>query len=209
MTTQSNLELVLGTHNKGKAAELSAVLRNLGIDLLTLADFPQVRAVEETGATYEENAILKAQAYACATAHLTLADDSGLEVQALSGEPGVFSARHGGPGASDRERVELLLQQLKGIPAQERNARFVCVVALAGADGKVIRVERGICTGTIIDAARGSNGFGYDPIFVPSGYTSTFAELPSTTKDRISHRGQALAAMRQFLEQLIRFGSTS
>ncbi len=201
MANQSTPTLVLGTRNRGKAAELKTFLRNLKIDLLSLADFPPIPEVEEVGSTYEENAILKAQCYALATDHFTLADDSGLEVKALAGAPGIFSARYAGAAASGSDRLELLLQDLSGVPVASRGARFVCVVALAEPKGRVIRVERGICEGTIIDAARGLNGFGYDPIFVPSGCNETFAELPAATKDRISHRGQALRAMGEFLKR--------
>lgn len=204
MPNRLKLKLLLGTYNAGKALEISSGLRDLGIAFFTLGDFSQVQTVEESGATYEENAILKAQGYARQTGLWTLADDSGLEVDALSGAPGVLSARFGGAGASDSDRIARLLSELEGISPENRRARFVSAIALADSAAKVMKVERGICVGTIIDSARGSNGFGYDPIFVPHGFTSTFAELPADTKDAISHRGQALQAMHRFLEQLIR-----
>jgi len=204
MCNRPRLRLLLGTYNAGKAVEICSVFKNLGIDFLTLGDFSQVQIVEESGSTYEENAILKAEGYARQTGCWTLADDSGLEVDALSGGPGVLSARYAGAGASDSDRIERLLSELDRIPVESRTARFVSVVALADPAAKVIKVERGVCEGTIIDSVRGGNGFGYDPIFVPQGFTSTFAELPADTKDVISHRGQALQAMQRFLEQLIR-----
>lgn len=200
---QPNLKLLLGTYNAGKAVEISSVLKDLGIEFSSLRDFPQVQIVEESGSTYEENAILKAQGYARQTALWTLADDSGLEVDALGGAPGVWSARYAGAGAADGDRIVRLLGELEGIPASDRTARFVSVVALTDSAAKLVRVERGICEGSIIDSARGSNGFGYDPIFVPQGFMSTFAELPAETKDVISHRGKALQAMQHFLTQLI------
>jgi XTP/dITP diphosphohydrolase len=202
MTKSSNLKILLGTYNEGKAAEISHVLKDLGIEFCTLSVFSDIQPVDESGGTYEENALLKAQGYARQTGLWTLADDSGLEVDALDGAPGVLSARYAGAGASDGQRIERLLSQLEGVPAERRTARFVCVLALANDAAKVIRVEHGVCEGTMINSARGSNGFGYDPIFVPHGFTNTFAELPSETKDAISHRGQALQAMRCFLAQL-------
>ena len=198
-----NLELLLGTHNAGKAAEIRDALGDLGIHFLTLEHFLQAQPVKESGATYEENAILKAKAYSQQCGLWTLADDSGLEVEALDGAPGVFSARYAGTGASDRDRIDLLLEQLARTSAADRAARFVSVVALADSQSKVIKVEYGVCEGTIIDSPRGSNGFGYDPIFVPRGFNTTFAELSCDTKDVISHRGKALRAMRAFLTELI------
>jgi XTP/dITP diphosphohydrolase len=198
MHKSSNLKILLGTHNEGKAVEISSVLGELGIYFSTLRAFSEIEAVEESGTTYEENAILKAQGYARQTGYWTLADDSGLEVDALDGAPGVLSARYAGAGASDSQRIERLLSQLEGVSTERRTARFVCVLALADAEARVIRVERGVCEGTVIESARGSNGFGYDPIFVPHGFTNSFAELPSETKDTISHRGRALQAMRRF-----------
>ncbi|MCU1263850.1 MAG: hypothetical protein JWM21_168 [Acidobacteria bacterium] len=203
MDSGPKLRLLLGTYNAGKAVEISSLLSDLNIEFLTLRDFLQARVVEESGDTYEENAILKARGYARQTGILTLADDSGLEVDALGGAPGVLSARYAGAGASDGERIEQLLKEIRRIPGAARTARFVCVVAVADSAGKLMKVERGTCEGTITNIARGSNGFGYDPIFVPHGFDSTFAELPSETKDLISHRARALHAMQPFLARLI------
>jgi XTP/dITP diphosphohydrolase len=203
MPNRPTLKLLLGTYNAGKAVEISGVLKDLGIGFLTLGDFSQAQTVEESGATYEENAVLKAQGYAQQSGLWTLADDSGLEVDALGGAPGVLSARYAGAGAADADRVELLLKQLAVRSASDRSARFICVIALADSSARIIKTAYGVCEGSIIDSPRGTNGFGYDPIFRPQGFSSTFAELPSETKDAISHRGKALAAMRRFLVQLI------
>jgi len=202
-TKRTNLELLLGTHNPGKASEISRALSGLGIHFLTLEDFPQVQTVRESGETYEENAILKAKAYAQQCGLWTLADDSGLEVMALDGAPGVLSARYAGAAASDSNRIAFLLEALARRSTSNRVARFTSVVALVDAHSRVINVEYGLCEGTIIDSPRGNHGFGYDPIFVPQGFDDTFAELSSETKDAISHRGKALQAMRHFLGQLI------
>lgn len=178
------------------------MLSDLNLTFLTLNEFPDVQEVDESGNTYRENAILKAEGYARQCGVLTLADDSGLEVNALNGAPGVRSARYAGEGASDQDRVSYLLKQLSNIPNADRAARFVSVVVLARPDDGFLRANTGICEGSIIDDPRGENGFGYDPIFVPNGFDSTFGELPSSTKDQISHRGKALTAMRGFLEIL-------
>lgn len=200
--SEPKLIILIGTHNAGKAAEISSVLKSAEINFLTLRDIHETEPVVESGRTYEENAILKAQGYARQSGLLTLADDSGLEVDALDGAPGVLSARYAGAAASDRDRIDLLLAQLARSPGGKRTARFVSVVAVASPDGTVLKCEYGVCEGTIIESPRGSNGFGYDPIFVPEGFNATFAELPAATKDAISHRGKALHAIRPFLTQL-------
>jgi len=194
--------MLIGTHNRGKATELSHLLAGLRIEFLTLNDVPETKPVRETGETFEENAILKAVGYAKQTRLLTIADDSGLEVDALDGSPGVLSARYAGRGASDAERIDYLLAQLDRSGRTERTARFVSVVAVADPVKGVIQTKQGICEGRIIESPRGANGFGYDPIFVPNGYQQTFAELSSASKDEISHRGRALHAIRPFLAQL-------
>jgi XTP/dITP diphosphohydrolase len=198
-----NIRLLIGTHNLGKAAEISILLAGLKIEFLTLRDVHETHPVLECGQTYEENAILKAEGYARQTGLLTVADDSGLEVEALKGAPGVLSARYAGAGRSDRERIEFLLSQLAACGSLERTARFVSVVAVADPGKGVMQTSRGICEGTIIETPRGTNGFGYDPIFIPNGYDFTFGELSSTIKDEISHRGKALQSLRPFLAQLV------
>jgi XTP/dITP diphosphohydrolase len=197
--TSNRLELLIGTGNRGKAAEIQRALGDLGISFLTLADLDRAQTVNESGVTYEENAILKAKGYARQSGHWTLADDSGLEVDALDGAPGVLSARFAGTTATDRNRIEFLLAQLA--PATNRAARFVSVVALSDPTSRVVNVECGVCEGEIIDSPCGNSGFGYDPIFIPHGFNATFGELSSDIKDAVSHRGKALRAMRTFLAQ--------
>ena len=201
--TERKFELLLGTANWGKTAEIRSALRDLSIHFLTLEHLPMATPVEESGATYEENAVLKATAYARQFGIWTLADDSGLEVEALGGEPGVLSARYAGSEALDGDRISLLLGQIAGSPINNRRARFVTAIALADSNSMVIHVARGVCEGRISDSPRGSHGFGYDPIFVPHGYDETFGELPSPVKDAISHRGKALGLMRAHLKELI------
>ena len=197
------LELLVATRNRGKIAEISTLLANLPIRVRTLDEFPDVPPVSENGSTYQENATLKAQSYARLTGLWAIADDSGLEVDVLAGAPGVLSARYAGYAASDQERVSLLLDEMGHAGSRNRSARFCCVVAIAEPSGKVIRIESGACEGSIRTSPRGSEGFGYDPIFVPEGFTATFAELGTHTKNAISHRGKALGAARDFLNQMI------
>lgn len=175
--------------------EIQHVLRDLPIRLRNLSEFPELLAVEETRTSYRENALLKAMAYGRRTSIQTLADDSGLEVAALAGQPGVESARFGGPNLSDEERVNLLLSTLQDV--EDRRARFVCVIVISGP--QYTRVFEGTCDGQLANAPRGHSGFGYDPIFIPDGYTQTFAELPVAIKNTISHRGKALEQVRNFL----------
>lgn len=203
MNATTALDLLIATGNAGKASEIRAVLADLRLSFRTLSDFAQIEPVKESGKTYEENAILKAKAYAQQTGLWALADDSGFEVEALGGAPGVFSARYAGAGASDSDRITFLLHQFDRVPSLSRKARFVCVVALADSASSVANVACGICEGHVISTPRGGNGFGYDPIFVPRGFDETFAELPLNIKNTISHRAQALNAMRSFLKLLL------
>ena len=206
------LEVLIATGNLGKVREIGESLRGLPLTLRYLQEFPDISPVEEVGRTYKENAILKALSYSKYTGVFALADDSGLEVDALGGAPGVLSARYGGDHAFDSERTERLLMALSQYPGQARTARFVCCMALAGwhrgedqpygSDAHVLHVTEGKCEGLIIERPRGNNGFGYDPVFVPNGYDRTFAELPAKIKNVISHRAQALATMRQFFKSL-------
>jgi XTP/dITP diphosphohydrolase len=208
MIDSASMEILIATGNPGKIREIEEALRDIPIRLRYLREFPNILSVEETGRTYAENAILKAVSYSQQTRICALADDSGLEVDALGGLPGVRSARYGGSGASDHDRTEKLLSALSKHHGSERTARFVCSMALAGwtsteAAGNdqpaVIHVCESKCEGLIGGKPRGNNGFGYDPVFVPMGYENTFGELPSTVKNVISHRAQALATMREFL----------
>ncbi|HEY0404103.1 MAG TPA: RdgB/HAM1 family non-canonical purine NTP pyrophosphatase, partial [Pyrinomonadaceae bacterium] len=192
-------ELLIATYNPGKIRELESWLGKLPLRLRGLAEFPSVREVEETGATFVENAVLKATGYAQQTKLWTLADDSGLEVEALGGTPGVYSARYAGPEASDAERVELLLTEVAQTNDKRRRARFVCAIAFADPEAQVATVVEGLCEGHLIHAPRGTGGFGYDPIFVPEGYEQSFGELPDEVKRSISHRARALAEAGSFL----------
>jgi XTP/dITP diphosphohydrolase len=189
--------LLLGTRNLGKVREIASILEESGWSFSSLQEFENIATAEETGETFTDNAIEKARFYATATGIWALADDSGLEVVALGGAPGVYSARYAGENASDADRRALLLSELAKV--SERRARFVSVVAIANADGAVLNVSEGICEGKITFAPRGEGGFGYDPLFVPDGYDQTFAELPESVKNRISHRARALLKTKQFL----------
>ena len=194
--------LLLGTRNPGKVIEITRILANSGWSFSSLEEFPSVGEAEENFVTFAENAIAKAQFYAAATGLCALADDSGLEVAALNGAPGVFSARYAGANASDADRRSLLLSELIQTGDTNRRARFVAVVAIANPDGTVLALSEGICEGSITFAPRGAGGFGYDPLFIPDGHNQTFAELPDTVKNLISHRARALMATRKFLSQI-------
>jgi XTP/dITP diphosphohydrolase len=202
MTTGRRGELLLATSNAGKIRELALALEGLPVRLRTLSELEPHPPVEETGETFEENASLKATSYGRRTGLLTLADDSGLEVAALGGAPGVRSARYAGAEATDGQRVARLLEELEGVGDARRGARFVCVLALYDPAAATLRLFRGVCAGRIAGSARGSHGFGYDPVFVPEGYDLSFAELPGEIKQRISHRAIALAAARDHLTLL-------
>lgn len=197
-----SLKILIGTGNPGKVAEIKRVLRDLPLSLHVITDFPGLGPPVECGESYEENAIIKARAYAGQTGLWTLADDSGLEVVSLNGLPGLRSARFGGEGLSDADRTSLLLSELAAQDGADRAARFICVMAIAKPSGEVINVAHGDCQGSIAKTAKGQEGFGYDPVFIPTGYKMTFAEMPSLLKNTISHRGKALAATRDFLERL-------
>ena len=194
------MELVVATRNNNKAKELRHLLDNLNIDVVTLQHFPEIPEIVEDGTTFEENAVKKAVTVAQATGSLTIADDSGLEVEALDGRPGIYSARYSGENATDLENNKKLLEELDGVT--NRRARFVCCIALADKDGLITTVQ-GVCDGEIIDAPRGFSGFGYDPLFVKDNYTMTFAELPHDTKNRISHRAMALDKARLAIESYV------
>lgn len=189
------MTFVIATHNPGKLRELERILKPLRIAAVT-ADLDEV---EETGTTFAENAFLKADAACRRTGMPAVADDSGLMVDALGGAPGVYSARYAGPGATDRDRIEKLLGNLKGVPGEKRTARFVCAVCCVFPDGT--RIEAGgECPGRIAFAPQGKGGFGYDPVFLIG--KKSFAELNSEEKDRISHRGRALAEFARRLSKM-------
>lgn len=194
--------LLLATHNTGKKVELADLLGDLEVDLKTPADLDLDMVVAEVGRTFEENAVLKATEYARATGCLTLADDSGLEVDALNGQPGVHTARYGGEGLTPRQRYERLLQVLAGVPWDKRTARFCCVVALADADG-LLGTASGKCEGLISYAPAGEQGFGYDPVFFLPERGLTMAQLTAEEKQQISHRGRAIMAIKPLLRELL------
>lgn len=194
--------LLLGTRNPGKVIEITSILVDPGWSFSSLQEFPNVGEAEENFVTFAENAIAKAQFYASATGLCALADDSGLEVEALGGAPGVFSARYAGAHASDADRRTLLLSELTKVGDSNRRARFVAVVAISKPNGEILNLSEGTCSGTITFEPRGTGGFGYDPLFIPDGYEQTFAELPDTIKNQISHRARALRGTRTFLSQL-------
>ncbi|HEV2764672.1 MAG TPA: RdgB/HAM1 family non-canonical purine NTP pyrophosphatase [Pyrinomonadaceae bacterium] len=196
-------ELLIATRNEGKAREFAQMLRDFPLRVRGLAEFPDTTEVEETGATFAENASLKARAYAAQTGLWTLADDSGLEVEALGGAPGVYSARYGGL-LTDAERTAHLLEELARTGDPERRARFVCVIALSLPPAPDIRLFEETCEGRIARAPLGGFGFGYDPVFVPDGHRHTFGELPANAKDQLSHRARALRKALDFLRQMLR-----
>ncbi len=195
--------LVLGTRNRKKGEELAGLLGWSGLRIQTLADFPEVRLVEEDGKTFLENACRKASGYAVQIGQWVLADDSGLVVDVLQGRPGVESARYAGPGAVDAANRRRLLEELAEIPLNERTAAFECHLALADPSG-VIRAEaHGRCRGRITFAERGEHGFGYDPLFEILEYHRTFGELGPVAKNRLSHRGRAIERIQPLLQALL------
>ncbi len=189
-------ELVIASTNEGKVKEFRSLLA-LGIEkVLSINDFDNIPRIEETGSSFEENALIKARAVANITNKLTIADDSGLEVEALSGEPGIYSARYAGEGASDDDNIEKLLEELFRV--DDRAARFVCCIALVDPSGKESTFT-GTCEGEILTAKKGDGGFGYDPIFYYPAAKKTFAELSPDEKNKYSHRAEALKKLNDFL----------
>ena len=194
-------KLLLATNNQAKVREYKSLLTDLHYELVTLAEQGITTIVDEVGESLEENARLKATVLAARSQLLTLADDSGLEVDALGGEPGRLSARYAGENASDEERIDYLLVRLNGVPQEKRTARFRCVIAIAIPDGKV-EFCSGECQGLITFTPRGEHGFGYDPVFYLPELDKTMAELPLALKNQVSHRGQAARQVYQVLERL-------
>jgi XTP/dITP diphosphohydrolase len=199
------IKLLVATNNPGKVREYQALLKGLPLTLTYPAQEGIDIEVEETGSTFAQNARLKATAYARTSGLLTLADDSGLEVDALGGEPGTRSTRYAGQGASDEDRYRLLLSKLEGVPWQQRTARFRCVIAVARPQGEVHSAQ-GTCEGVIAFEPRGEHGFGYDPVFYVPEHGQTMAELEPEVKNRISHRARAAEGARRILQELL--GST-
>ncbi|TMC60773.1 MAG: XTP/dITP diphosphatase [Chloroflexi bacterium] len=194
--------LLIATHNKHKLREFRDVFAALPLELVSLDDAEVRVVVDETGQTFKENAVLKARGYSAASGLLTLADDSGIEVDALQGAPGVMSSRFAGPAATADERNRLLLERLQGVLPERRRARYRCVIAIAQPAGDVKTVE-GTCEGQIALAPRGSGGFGYDPIFYVPEFGRTMAELPAEQKHRLSHRGIAARKAAMVLWKIV------
>jgi XTP/dITP diphosphohydrolase len=209
LTNQAPLHritLVIATGNPGKFDEIGALLQGLPALLLPLDRVGPLKMPPESGESFQENARQKAVVVAGASGHVAVADDSGLEVDALGGRPGVLSARYGGPGASDADRIALLLRELQTTPVAERTARFRCVIAIAEPGGAVQFAE-GVCEGRIAQAPRGIHGFGYDPVFEIPSLGKTFAEVEAEEKNRLSHRALALRRARGIIEQHLRRGA--
>jgi XTP/dITP diphosphohydrolase len=199
----SKFRLLIATGNPGKVNELRPLLVGVPLTLLSLNQISLLADIEETGSTFEENAVLKAAGYARRSGIWALADDSGLEVEGLGGRPGVHSARYGGSETGFDEKIKLLLAEIAETGDAERRARFVCSAALADPEGMVRFAAEGICAGTIAAEPRGTGGFGYDPVFVPDGFDRTFGELPAAIKQQISHRGRAIAKIIPFLRDFL------
>lgn len=195
------MRVVLATRNQHKVDELRRILSAYDVDLVSLAAFPAVCDVAETGATFADNALLKARAVAAATGLVAVADDSGLAVDALNGMPGVLSARWAGRHGDDVANLRLVLAQIADVPDERRGAAFVCAAAVVAPDGREVVVEDRV-EGRLVREPRGSNGFGYDPIFVPAGETRTTAEMSPADKDAISHRGKAFRSLAPHLASL-------
>lgn len=195
------MTIILATRNQDKITEIRTLLAGSDWKVRSCEEFPGCPIPEETGSTFEENALLKAHAVARHTGECSLADDSGLKVDALDGAPGVYSARFSGAQATNATNNAELLKKLDGVPDEQRTARFHCVIAIASPDGRQWTVE-GRCEGHIGTALKGTEGFGYDPLFTPEGHTRTFAELGHVIKNRISHRARAIHAARDLLQTL-------
>ncbi|WP_203361568.1 XTP/dITP diphosphatase [Bacillus sp. REN10] len=194
--------VIIATKNKGKAKEFAEMFASFGLDVETLLDHPEFADIEETGETFEENAILKAEAICKLTGRLVIADDSGLIIDALDGRPGVYSARYAGEEKSDEANIQKVLDELRDIPNEKRTARFYCALAIA-MPGKETTTVAGTCEGRMTKEKQGTNGFGYDPIFYVERFGATMADLAPETKNSISHRGQALKKLREQLPALL------
>ncbi|MFA5374399.1 MAG: XTP/dITP diphosphatase [Dehalococcoidia bacterium] len=196
----SKPKILLATNNRAKVREYDRLLKGIPYRIVSLEDVNISEQVEETGASFEENATLKAKRYAELSGLTTIADDSGLEVDALGGEPGVRSARYAGEGVSDKERIDFLLKKIVDVPWEKRQAKFRCVIAIAYPDGKV-QTCHGQCNGILTFAPLGENGFGYDPIFYLPDLHKTMAELSMSEKNDVSHRGKATEEARKMLQR--------
>ncbi|PFA61876.1 non-canonical purine NTP pyrophosphatase [Bacillus sp. AFS015802] len=194
--------VIIATKNRGKAKEFQHMFAPYGYEVQTLLDLPHIEDVEETGETFEENAILKAETVADILGALVIADDSGLAIDALEGRPGVYSARYAGEEKSDEANMEKVLRELQSVEDSDRTARFYCVLAIAG-PGRETKTVTGTCEGKILRDKRGSNGFGYDPIFFVPSLQKTMAELTPDEKSGISHRGHALEKLSKMISDFV------
>ena len=192
------MELIVATRNKGKIREIREALKGLDFRIYSLGNFPEVPEIGEDGKSFAENALKKARFYSKYFGKLTLADDSGLEVDGLNGLPGIYSARYAKEGATSRENNQKLLREMQGLPASKRRARFRCIIALVSHDGKEALAE-GSCRGRIGFKEKGKKGFGYDPLFILPKYGKTMAEISLEEKNAISHRGKALRKIRKVI----------
>lgn len=199
--------LLLATTNQGKVKEIKKLLQGLGLRIEYLKDYPELGTFKETGKTFEENSRGKSLFYSQKYPGLVLAEDSGLEVEALGGKPGVFSARFSGQGATDEKNIQKLLRLMTDVPENQRQARFVCVATLSR-KGKVIKVFKGKVQGRILHQPVGNKGFGYDPVFYYPPLKKTFAQLKPAEKNLVSHRGRALRKVRKFLEKYLKKNSS-
>ncbi|USK38130.1 XTP/dITP diphosphatase [Cytobacillus firmus] len=195
-------EVIIATKNAGKAREFERMFKPLGYQVKTLLDYPDFQDVEETGSTFEENAILKAEAVSKAFGRMVIADDSGLIIDALGGKPGIYSARYAGEGKNDQKNMEKVLDELESIPDDKRQARFYCALAIA-APGKRTETVAGTCEGRILREKRGTYGFGYDPIFYSEEKGKAMAELMPEEKSEISHRANALQKLEELLPSFL------
>lgn len=196
------MRIIFATGNEGKMREIRMIMADLGLEILSMKEAGLYAEVEENGTTFEENAVIKAKGIAALCNDIVLADDSGLEIDALNKEPGVYSARYMGEDTSYHVKNRNLVERLEGVPDEERTARFVCAIAAALPDGKVLETKAAM-EGRIGYEERGENGFGYDPIFVLPEYGKTTAELDSETKNELSHRGKALRLMKEKLKEVL------
>ena len=193
------LKLLIASKNQGKIREFKQLLADLPITLRSAAEFEEIPEPEETGETFADHAILKARYYAEKTGLISLADDSGLAVDALNGAPGVFSARYVGADATNAAKIDRLLSELDEIAIEKRTARFICAMAIANQSGEILNLAESVCEGKIAFQPSGTNGFGYDPIFVPDGFSESFGNISNEIKHKISHRGQATEKIIEFL----------
>ena len=195
-------EIIIATRNPGKVKEFEHIFSKYPVSIKSLLDFPDLEDIEETGKTFEDNALLKARSIANSRQTVVLADDSGLEVDALEGRPGVYSARYAGPGRDDMANIEKLLAEMSGVGKSDRTARFVCALAMVTPSGDEY-VVRGTCPGIITESCAGTEGFGYDPVFFLPELGVTMAQIPKSQKNVLSHRSNAFAKLEKILENVL------